>query len=331
VRFMRGVAGTTRILTIRVHESTCPVEKRLSFSRFFANKLALDWFITLVATQIVFGRSDTLSPKCVRGLYGCFCIVRRKEPHLMKRACWIALVAVFFWSPVAQTQTVDDIIAKNAQARGGLDKLHGINTLRVTARISEDDFRATYIQVNKREDKVREETEFQGMARVRAYDGQTAWQINPFGGRRDPELMSQDDSKPLVVDSDVEGLLIDYKPKGYHAELVGHDSVEGTDCYKIKLTLKDGDVRYYYLDTDSFLEIKIESQTKIRGAVRYRDTMLGDYEQVDGIYFPFAIQKGEAGSEERTTYTVEKIQVNVPLEDSLFSMPATKAAAKPAS
>ena len=249
----------------------------------------------------------------------------------MKRAGWIVVAAVFFFPVVVHSQSVDDLIAKNAQARGGLDKLHGIKTLRVTARVSEGDFRATYVQENKRNDKVREETVFQGMARVRAFDGQTSWQINPFGGRKDPELMSQDDSKPLVVDSDVEGLLIDYKLKGHQAELSGHDSVEGTDCYKIKLTLKDGDVRYYYLDADSYLEIKIESQTKIRGAIRYRETMLGDYEQVDGIYFPFAIQRGEAGSEERTAYTVEKIEVNLPLDDSLFALPATKTAAKPAS
>lgn len=248
----------------------------------------------------------------------------------MNRVFWVVVAAVFLSPLVTCAQTVDEVVAKNAQARGGLEKLRSIKTLRLTARISEDDFRATYVQENKRQDKVREETVFQGMARVRAYDGQTAWQVNPFGGRKDPELMSQDDSKPLVVDADVEGLLVDYKQKGHTAELLGHDSVEGTDCFKIKLSLKNGDVRYYYLDVDSYLEIKIESQTKIRGAVHYRDTMLGDYEQIDGIYFPFAIQKGETGSDERTTYTVERIELNVPLDDSLFSLPATKAAAKPA-
>lgn len=247
----------------------------------------------------------------------------------MKRHLWIAFSAILLLPVAARTQTVDEIIAKNAQARGGLDKLRAIKTLRVTARVSEEDFRATYVQEKKRGDKVREETLFQGMTRVRAYDGHTAWQINPFGGRKDPELISADESKPLLIDADIEGPLVDYKQKGYTAELMGHDSVEGTDCYKIKLTLKDGDVRYYYLDTDSFLEIKYESQILVRGATRYTETMLGDYEQVDGIYFAFSIQRGEIGSEERTTFTVEKIELNVPLEDSLFSLPATKPAAQP--
>jgi len=247
----------------------------------------------------------------------------------MKRALWIALSAVLFFPPSGKTQTVDEIIAKNALARGGLDKLHAIKTLRTTARISEDDFRATFVQENKRDDKVRQETLFQGMAQIKAYDGHTAWQINPFGGRRDPELISADESKTLIDNADVEGPLVDYRQKGNTAELIGHDPVEGTDCYKIKLTLKDGDVRYYYLDADSFLEIKYESQVRVRGAIRYTETMLGDYEQVEGVYFPFAIQRGETGSEERTTFTVDKIEVNVPLDDSQFSFPASKAEAKP--
>lgn len=248
----------------------------------------------------------------------------------MKRAFWIALAAVLLFSLSGNAQTVEEIITKNAQARGGLEKLHAIQTLRTTARISDDDFRATFVQEIKRNDKVRQETQFQGMAEVRAYDGHTAWQINPFGGRRDPELISADESKTLVDSADVEGPLVDYKLKGHTAELIGHDPVEGTDCYKIKLTLKNGDVRYYYLDADSFLEIKYESQVKVRGAIRYTETMLGDYQQVDGVFFPFAIQRGETGSDDRTTFTVDKIEINVPLDDSLFSLPSAKAPPKAA-
>lgn len=246
----------------------------------------------------------------------------------MKRYFWIALTAILLLPVSARAQTIDEIIAKNIQARGGLDKLRAIKSLRLTARVTEDDFRATYVTEKERGDKVREETIFQGMTRVKAYDGHTAWQIDPFGGRKDPELISADESKPLLLDADIQGPLVDYKQKGYTAELMGHDPVEGTDCYKIKLTLKDGDVRFYYLDTDSYLEIKYESQILVRGSIRYTETMLGDYEQVDGIYFPFAIQRGETGSEQRTTFTVEKIELNVPLEDSRFSLPTTKAAAQ---
>jgi len=249
----------------------------------------------------------------------------------MKRFFWIALAAVLLVPLGATSQTVDEIVARNVQARGGLEKLRAIKTMRITARISQGDFRAAFVQESKRENMIRKEMILQGMVRVQAYDGHTAWRINPFGGRRDPDLISQEESKPLVIDADLEGPLVDYRQKGHKAELVGHDSVEGTDCYKIKLTLKDGDVRYYYLDADSFLEIKIETQMNVRGAVQYRDIMLGDYDPVDGVYFPFLIQTGEHGSEEWTLFIVDKIELNIPLEDSRFTMPATKTEAKPAS
>ena len=246
----------------------------------------------------------------------------------MKRRLWIALTAVLLLPLAGHAQTVDDIIAKNIQARGGLEKLHAIKTLRMTAHFTQGPLRATYVQINKRDDKVREETIIQGLAQVQAYDGHAGWQINPFMGRKDPELMSQDDTKPLILDADLEGPLVDYKQKGHKAELIGHDPVEGTDCYKIKLTLKDGDIRYYYLDADSFLEIKFETQTTVRGAVHYSDTMLGDYEQVDGVYFPFSFETSETGTDQWTRVNVEKIELNVPLDDSQFSFPATKPEAK---
>jgi len=247
----------------------------------------------------------------------------------MKRPLWIALAAVLLLPLGAKSQTIDDIVAKNVQARGGLEKLRAIKSMRTTAKITEGDFRAGFVQENKRDSMVRKEMLLQGMVRIQAYDGRVAWRLNPFGGRRDPELISQEESKPLVVDADLEGPLVDYKQKGHKAELIGHDSVEGTDCFKIKLTLKDGDVRYYYLDADSYLEIKIETQMTVRGAVQYRDIMLGDYDQVGGVYFPFLVQRGEHGSDEWTLFTVDKIELNVPLEDSRFSLPATKAESKP--
>jgi hypothetical protein len=241
-------------------------------------------------------------------------------------ACFFisVLVALAFFSSAANAQAVDEVIAKNVQARGGADKLRSVRSLRTTAKFSQGSFRADFRQENKRADKVREEFIIQGLAQVQAYDGKTGWQISPFGGRKDPELLSQDDLKSLVVDADIDGPLVDYKEKGHKADLVGHDSVEGTDCYKIKLSMKNGDVRYYYLDADSFLELKLEIQTTIRGALQENELYYGDYEQVNGIYYPFAVEQAQKGSSSRAQITVEKIEQNILLEDAHFTMPVSK-------
>ena len=229
----------------------------------------------------------------------------------------------------ANAQTVDDIIAKYIQARGGVEKLRSIQTLRSTSSYRTGrGLRVVYVQENKRPDKVREEDIVQGTAQVEAYDGKTGWEVSPFEGRKDAQLLSEDDLKPLLEDADIDGQLVDYKQKGHKAELIGHDSVEGTDCYKIKLTLNNGTVLYYYLDTDSNLELKVDTQRMIRGALQESEAYFGDYEQVNGIYFPFAIETAEKGAPSRTAYTVEKVEINVPLNDSLFVVPA--APAKPA-
>jgi hypothetical protein len=223
---------------------------------------------------------------------------------------------------------VDEIIARNIQAHGGLEKIESVKTIRTTGKFDAGGFRANFLQENKRPDRVREEAIVQGLAQVRAYDGKSGWQINPFGGRKDPELLSADDLKGLIEDADIDGQLVNYKQKGYTAELQGHDSVEGTDCYKIKLTLKNGDIRYYYLDTDSYLELKIEHQRTIRGTIRYPETYFGDYEKVDGVYYSFAFEGGKKGNPDRVKYTVDKVEINVPLSDDLFAMPASKPDAK---
>ena len=99
---------------------------------------------------------------------------------------------------------------------------------------------------------------------------------------------------------------------------------------KIKLTLKNGDIRYYYIDTDSFMELKVETQTTIRGTIQESETYFGDYEKVNGVYYPFAFESGQKGDTNRVKYTIEKIEQNVPLDDSQFNVPASKPAAKPA-
>lgn len=237
---------------------------------------------------------------------------------------FLPILLAMAFSSFAGAQTVDEVIAKNVQAHGGADKLKSVHSLRMTAKFSQGSFHADLRQENKRADKVREEFIIQGLAQVQAYDGKTGWQISPFGGRKDPELLSQDDLKSLVVDADLDGPLVDYKEKGHKAELVGHDSVEGTDCFKIKLSMKNGDVRYYYLDVDSFLELKLEIQTTIRGALQESELYYGDYEQVNGIYYPFAVEQAQKGSSSRAQISVAKIEQNIPMEDTHFTMPVSK-------
>jgi hypothetical protein len=222
----------------------------------------------------------------------------------------------------AGAQTADELVAKNLQAKGGLDKIKAIKTLRMKGRLNQGGFTAVVGQELKRPAMLRTTFTVQGMTAIQAYDGQAGWQISPFQGRKDPELLGEDDLRDLVEDADMDGPLVDYKEKGHTVEYLGHDTVDGDDVYRLKCTLKNGDIVYYYLDPDSSLEIRTERQQFIRGAVRERQSDLGSYKPVAGVMFPYSIESGPKNNPSvRSKVTIESIEANVPIDDTAFKMP----------
>jgi len=224
-------------------------------------------------------------------------------------------------------QTADELVAKNLQAKGGVDKIKAIKSLRMTGNFDAGGFKATVGEVSKRPDMVKETFSLQGMTQVQAYDGSSGWQISPFGGRKDPEMLGEDDVRGLAEDADFDGPLVDAQAKGNKIEYLGHDQVDGDDAYKLKVTLKNGDIFYYYLDPDTYIEIQIEKQQFIRGSVRESITMLGSYKPVNGVMYPFFIESGPKNNpDQRGKITVTKMDANAPIDDSEFKMPATPTA-----
>ena len=227
---------------------------------------------------------------------------------------------------VVSAQTAEELVAKNTQAKGGMEKIKAIKSLRVSGTMMQDAFRAQVGQDAKVPDLLRQNFTLQGMTAVQAYDGKTGWQISPFQGRKDPELLGEDDMRELVEEADFYGPLIDYQAKGNAIAYLGHDTVDGDDVYRLKVTLKNGDIVYYYLDPDTFLEIRTEKQQFIRGSVRETVSDLGSYKQVDGVYYPFSIESGPKGDpSNRSRITIERIEANRDLPDSEFEMPAAPA------
>ena len=124
----------------------------------------------------------------------------------------VILLAIFGFSLFASSQTADELVNKNIEARGGMDKIKAIQTIRITARqVSPGGLTISLIEENKRPNLVRTAFSLQGMTGVEAYDGSAGWRLSPFGGRKDPQLLGEDDMRDLLVDSDFDGALVDYK------------------------------------------------------------------------------------------------------------------------
>src|SRR3954470_3574627 len=239
----------------------------------------------------------------------------------------LAFVLGITLTATSSAQTADELVAKNLEAKGGVDKIKAIKSYKFSGKYQQGSFSAQVAQVAKAPDYIREMFIVQGMTQIQAYDGKTGWQISPFQGRRDPEMLGEDDLRNLSEDADFYGPLVDYKEKGNTVEYLGHDTVDGDDVYRLKVTLKNGDIIYMYLDPDSYIEIRTDRQQFIRGAVRETQTDLGSYKQVSGVYFPFSVSSGPKNRpNQRGTITIEKMEANVNIPDSQFKMPNAPAA-----
>jgi len=240
------------------------------------------------------------------------------------RHALIVLAAVSCLSVFSLAQTADELVNKNIQAKGGIDKIKAIKSFRITGKLNAGGgFTAAQMQENQRPNLVRETFSLQGMTAVTAYDGTTGWLIQPFGGKKDPELMGEDDLRDLLLDSDFDGPLVDYKAKGNTVEFLGHDVVDGDDALRLKVTLKNGDIIYYYLDPDTYLEIRKETQEFVRGSVRESVTDLGSYKPVNGVMYPFSIAQGSKANPGAQSTTIEKIEVNININPADFAVPAS--------
>ncbi len=241
--------------------------------------------------------------------------------RILRNALWAAALSS---ASLSRALTIDELIAKNVEARGGLEKLKAIQSLRLegTRTRSGGGFEMPFVEIRKRPGAIRSEATMQGLTMIRAYDGTEGWAVQPFRGRKDPEKLPADAAKQMAYDADLDGPLVDYKEKGNQVEYLGTEDVDGTLAHKVKITRPTGDVDFLYLDPDYFLEIRRRSQYRIRGTETEIETDFGAYERVNGVYFPFSIESGAPGSTEKGQKTnVTKAEANAAVDDVVFRFP----------
>jgi outer membrane lipoprotein-sorting protein len=240
------------------------------------------------------------------------------------KALGLALLCLL---PVAAAaQTADEILAKVMAARGGLDKLRAIHSERVSGQISFGDVTGPFVVELKRPLKMHMQLTMQDRTMVRVYDGKSqGWANNPFAGKMNPDPMSEDELRNITEESDFDGPLLDYKEKGNQVELVGKDKFDDKDVWRLKLTTKNGDVRFYLFGANSFLLLKWEGKRKFQDQELPVESHFSDYREVGGLKFAFAIDSGSSPTELTQRIRIEKIELNPDLNDTEFGKPATPA------
>lgn len=228
----------------------------------------------------------------------------------------------------AGAETVDQIVGRNIEARGGLAALKGIRSLRMKGAISAGSSPQVGLVMDfVRPRMVRQELTLNGATGVAAYDGTAGWQVIPQAGKMVPERMSAEEQKEMEELADVEGDLVDWKAKGSQVELLGREALSGAETWKLRVTLQSGMVRTLWLDSGSFLEIQSEWKRKIEGKDVEFVSTLGDYRKVSGLRVPFLMETRAKWASSGQRITLQSVEVNLPIDEARFRMPAPKPAA----
>ena len=236
------------------------------------------------------------------------------RPSMIVLSAVLAGLCLPAWAAAGQTVTADELVARNLQARGGAGALRAITSMHSVGKLRlGGGLEAKTETFAIAPDKIRFELSLQGLTQVNAWDGTQGWAIDPFQGRRDPQKLSGDDTKDLAQAADIAGPLLDAQKKGEKIEYLGTEDIDGTDAHKLRVTFKNGDSRVIYLDPDQFLEIRVVDHRTIRGQEQVQTTDLGEYEKVDGVYFPF----------EQGQIHIESAELNKPIDPSIFAFPSS--------
>ncbi len=237
------------------------------------------------------------------------------------------LPITFLFTVAAQESgpTAADIVKKSIAARGGIDKIKAIQSVKMTGKfvMGGGQMEAPVTMQFKRPSAMRMDMDIQGQTLVQAYDGTTAWTINPFTGGAEPQKMSGEEAEAFLESSDMDGALVDYEAKGHKITLAGKEDVAGKPAYKLKVDKKNGKTETIYVDASSFMEVKTVATRKMMGNEMELETFVSDFKPIAGVLMPHSMDS-KAGGNSVVAVSFEKIEANVKVEDSAFKMPAAK-------
>ena len=297
-----------------------------------------------------------------------------------RRICGSLILAACMAEPAAAAPaqahlSAAEVITKNVAARGGLEAWRAVQTMSVSGKMGAGGNQRATLQlptqgqvtvVTRKTDqpalpsrrveevylpflmelarprKMRFELEFAGQTALQVYDGVNGWKLRPYLNRLEVEPYTADEMKAASTLSELDGPLVDYAAKGTRVESDGIESVEGHDTYKLKLTLKSGDVTHVWVDAQTFLETKFEGQPRrLDGVYHPVEVYYRDYRNVNGLEIPFVLEtrvlpvtKTAMGLRDTPVppekTLIDKVVINPKFDAGLFAKPEipTKSAAK---
>lgn len=235
----------------------------------------------------------------------------------MKKRVFITILMAAFASAASIAQDAQELVDQYFETIGQ-ENLLKVKSIHATGKALQMGMEFPFELINKRPDKLKMIFEVQGTQIVQAYDGETAWVINPMSGSSEPVDLTGPQADGTRENADMDGQLWNWKEKGHQLELEGTEEIDDVEMYVLKLTKKNGNIDYYYLDPDSYLVPKMKSIVMMEGSETEVEVILSNYQEVNGFIMPFSMEQRMNG-QTVITIMIDNVEVDKEFEDAFFS------------
>ncbi len=239
------------------------------------------------------------------------------------------LVLAICASITLNAQTADEILTTYFENIGGLENLKKVEGIKMTATAKGQGMEIPIEIVQLKGAKQYVKVSIQGKELMQGvFDGETLWSTN-FMTMKAEKSDAEATANMKLEANDFPDPFIDYKEKGYTVEYLGKETIDGAETFKIKLIKepvtvdgkKEDSVSFYYFDTENYVPIVVQTEIKSgQGKGMISESKMSDYQEVDGIYFPFSMTQGVKGKP-GNPLTITKIELNPTIDDSAFAYP----------
>ncbi len=241
-------------------------------------------------------------------------------------AGWFAILILASETASSQELSVDEIVAKNIAARGGIDAWRNIQTMIWIGHIESPNApepKLPFVLEMKRPGMSRFQIEVQNQTSVNVFDGTQGWKVRSSrDGQPQMQAFTAEDVRFAQEGPGIDGQLIDYKSKGSTVTFDGDDNVEGRKAYRLRVTLSSGVTHHVWIDANSFLDIKYDREVRNAfGQSGMVSVYYRNYRAVDGLQIPFEIETTADAAKASDKMVFDRILLNSPLDDRIFARP----------
>jgi len=248
----------------------------------------------------------------------------------MKTIKLLVAVLLLVTTATTQAQTAEEIIANYFENTGGEAAWKAVKGIKMNGKIVIQGNDVPITQIQMTDGRSFGHASFQGQDFYQGvFDGETLWNTNQISQKAE-KSDSETTANRKLDSNDFPDKFLNYNEKGYTLELVGKETIEGAEAFKIKLTMEpkifdDEEVPsivFVYFETENFVPI-VEEQEIASGPSKGKiiSTRYSDYQESNGLYFPFSITSGLKGQPGGQEVSIESIEINPEVSDDIFAFP----------